>query len=551
MHEVTTDILIVGGGLGGVAAALAAVRAGRRVLLIEETPWLGGQLTSQAVPPDEHPWIESELCSTSYGELRRRIREYYHRNYPIAEQYVDDEQLNPGLGRVSRLCHEPAAAAAVLDEMVQPWVSSRRLDVRRGWRATRANRRGERVSSVLVERIADRETHIVRAAMVVDATETGDLLHLANVPHVIGAEGRSETGELHALPDSDPTDQQAISWCYALDYSSGEDHTIAKPDGYEYWRDTKDPRWPDSQLSWFDLVPSTLEKRHLRIFGESPHQSEVGDGFDLWRYRRVLAKRTFAPGFLPAEVTIVNWPQTDYWESPLLGVDDAVRARTMERARDLSLSFLYWMQTAAPRTDGGTGYPELRLRPDVVGTVDGLAMRPYIRESRRIRADFTVTEGHIGKAMRADEAGPALFADSVGIGWYRIDLHPSTSGRNYVDVDCYPFQIPMGALLAQGVSNMLPACKNIGTTHITNGAYRLHPVEWSVGEAVGTLSSLCLEADRTPRQVRGDAGLLKDLQDRLRRSGVSLAWPDDIARGAPDHDRIDDGAKGPSAGAIT
>ena len=36
-----------------------ALRNGMRVVLTEETDWIGGQLTSQAVPPDEHPWIES------------------------------------------------------------------------------------------------------------------------------------------------------------------------------------------------------------------------------------------------------------------------------------------------------------------------------------------------------------------------------------------------------------------------------------------------------------------------------------------------------------
>ena len=42
---------------------------------------------------------------------------------------------------------------------------------------------------------------------------------------------------------------------------------------------------------------------------------------------------------------------------------------------------LYWMQTEAPRPDGGTGFPGLRLRPDVMGTADGLAQAPYHRES--------------------------------------------------------------------------------------------------------------------------------------------------------------------------
>jgi NADPH-dependent 2,4-dienoyl-CoA reductase/sulfur reductase-like enzyme len=53
------DVAVIGGGTGGVAAALAAARNGMRVVLTEETHWVGGQLTSQAVPPDEHAWIES------------------------------------------------------------------------------------------------------------------------------------------------------------------------------------------------------------------------------------------------------------------------------------------------------------------------------------------------------------------------------------------------------------------------------------------------------------------------------------------------------------
>ena len=74
MNEQHTDILIVGGGLGGVAAALAALRLGRRVILTEETDWIGGQLTAQGVPPDENPWIDRECtgCTASYRRLRRR-----------------------------------------------------------------------------------------------------------------------------------------------------------------------------------------------------------------------------------------------------------------------------------------------------------------------------------------------------------------------------------------------------------------------------------------------------------------------------------------------
>ena len=76
-REIATDIAIIGGGVGGCAAALAACRAGRRVVLTEETDWIGGQLTSQAVPPDEHPWIEEFGCTRAYRQFRDGVRARY------------------------------------------------------------------------------------------------------------------------------------------------------------------------------------------------------------------------------------------------------------------------------------------------------------------------------------------------------------------------------------------------------------------------------------------------------------------------------------------
>ncbi|MEZ4658768.1 MAG: FAD-dependent oxidoreductase [Caldilineaceae bacterium] len=151
------------------------------------------------------------------------------------------------------------------------------------------------------------------------------------------------------------------------------------------------------------------------------------------------------------------------------------------------------MQTAAPRHDGGYGYPGLRLRGDMMGTSDGLAKYVYVREARRMVTEFIVCEQHVGVEQRGHLIGAETFADSVGVGSYRIDLHPSTAPRTYVDISSYPFQVPLGALIPQRMENLLPACKNLGVTHITNGCYRLHPVEWNIGEAAGALAAFCLE----------------------------------------------------------
>ena len=209
----------------------------------------------------------------------------------------------------------------------------------------------------------------------------------------------------------------------------------------------------------------------------------------------------------------MNWPQNDYWLGPLLGPDvSRQQAEThISRAKQLSLSLLYWLQTECPRADGKTGWKGLRLRPDLVGTEDGLAKAPYIRESRRIQAEFTVVEQHVGTEARRRQTHQQnvvaeTFLDSVGVGSYRIDLHPSTGGFNYIDISSLPFQVPLGALIPRRIKNLLPACKNLGTTHITNGCFRLHPVEWAIGEAAGALVAFCLESRLGPSAVRNTPG---------------------------------------------
>jgi hypothetical protein len=516
--ELHTDILVVGGGLGGVAAALAVARLGMRVVLTEETDWIGGQLTAQAVPPDEHPWIEGTGCTATYQRLRRAIRDYYRRNYPLLPEARFDPQLNPGLGRVSPICHEPQVALLALHELLAPFLSARRITIKLRCRPVAAELDGDRVRAVTV-RDAQGVDCTIGASYVLDATELGDVLALGNVEHVIGAESQAETGEPHALTTADPLDQQAITACFAMDYYPDEDHTIERPADYAFWRDYRAAFWPGPQLGWTFVDPVTLEVRRQAVFEQEGRE-------DLWGFRRIFYRGHYPAGHFASDISLVNWPQNDYWLGPLVGVSAEERAANERAARQLSLSLLYWMQTEAPRHDGGIGYRGLHLRGDVVGTLDGTAKHVYVRESRRIRAVFTVLEQHVGVDARGKIEGAEPFPDSVGIGSYRVDLHPTTRGRTYVDLSSWPFQIPLGALIPIRVENLLPAAKNLGVTHITNGCYRLHPVEWNVGEAAGALASYCIRTGVTPKHVRSDPKHLAAFQDLLRSVlGIPLVWP--------------------------
>jgi len=517
-RELHADIVIIGGGVGGCAAALSAAKSGKKVIMTEETDWIGGQLTSQGVPPDEHPWIEQFGCTATYRQFRNQVRQYYRDHFPLTQEARSNSLLNPGGGWVSKLCHEPRAALAVLQGMLARYVHSGQIIILTKFVPAQARTSFDRIDSITVKSLESGDLIELTGTYFLDATECGDVLPLAGVEYVTGAESQAETNEPHAVSgDAQPMDMQAFTYCFAMDYVEGEDHTIARPLEYEFWRSYQADFWPAKQLSMTGVVPYSLQPIEYGLF---PGNRDVS----LYTYRQIVNKNNFEEGAYESSISLVNWPQNDYWLGPIIDTDEASRKRHLESAKQLSLSLLYWLQTEAPRPDGKLGYAGLRLRPDIMGTVDGLAKYPYIRESRRVKAEFTVLEQHIATASRPDGKSE-VFKDSVGIGCYRIDLHPSTGGRSFIDISTLPFQIPLGSLIPIRVSNLLPAGKNIGVTHITNGCYRLHPIEWNIGEAAGYLAAYCMDRGIEPRAVRNSYEEVEHFQLLLARAGIELSWP--------------------------
>ncbi|MEX2511659.1 MAG: FAD-dependent oxidoreductase [Cyclobacteriaceae bacterium] len=531
----SADLVIAGGGLGGCAAAFAALRNNLSVIMTEETDWIGGQVSQQGVPPDEHQWIETHGAPALYRTFRKNIRDYYRRNYPLTAHASENEFLNPGNGSVSRICHEPRVAVQVLNEMFAPYVSARKLVILKGHKVVKAEVNYNKVKSLISLKLKEGKTYSLEGRYFIDATELGDMLPLTGTAYRTGSESREETGEWHASSESRPDNNQAFTMCFAMDYLKGEDWTIPKPTDYDFWNQYQPdltPSWAGKLLELNYSDPKTLQPKNL---GFHPEGEKTGNSLNLWLYRRLLDPGNFKEGFYKGGASIVNWPQNDYMLGNIVDVSENELKNQVDQAKQLSLSMLYWLQTEAPRPDGGRGWPGLRLRNDMMGTSDGLAMYPYVREARRIKALFTILEEHVGAEQRANVSGlqgaelkSAHFHDSVGIGYYHIDLHPSSGGDNYIDFGSLPFQIPLGALIPEKMENLLPANKNIGTTHITNGCYRLHPVEWSIGEAVGMLVPFVLEQGMTPRQVREDKEKLADFQSFIQSQGIETAWPDKV-----------------------
>jgi FAD dependent oxidoreductase len=524
----SADIVVIGASLGGVLAAYRACMSGRRVILAAGFDWLGGQMTSQAVPPDEHRLIEWGGASQSYLEFRQAMRNHYRANDEFVDRTEMTEGCNPGDGWVSRLCFEPRLAAEYFDKMLAPFVEMAQLRIMKRVTPVAVARAGRVVESVTVESDTGTKT-ILTAPYFLDATDTGELLKLARLPYRLGKESRDEFDEPDAPRDADKHDQQPVTFVMALKHlrnaRAGSAPVISQPRGYNFWQRYRVPHYEHPLFG--NEMPGGKA-------GESAYLPWFADGLtlDWWRYRRIISHRNWKR--YRDDVSLVNWAQNDYALHPLL--DGRVDDRTViAAAKALSRSFLYWLQTEAPRHDAEkrranneseNGYPELQLVTDALGTDDGFAQQVYVRESRRIIGLDCLTQNDI--LFRGGIMIPAQVSNSVGIAWYNMDIHPTCVSGHGINAQVRPFCLPLGCFIPRDCDNLIPASKNIGVTHLVNAATRVHPAEWLIGEVAGLLAHFAFVSKLPLAEIHQTQNHVIALQRLLAHAGVPIEWNDTL-----------------------
>ncbi len=520
MAAFSFDIAIVGASFGGVAAALAAARYGKRVALIDAGGNVGGQATAQgltrwdesapAISPNTHG------STASYQRLKSDVRGWYAAYAKLAPG-VDARAFNPGFAQAG---HPFSADCNVVETVLRQLLAdvAERVTLVLGNGVAHADAEDGTIHSL---ELANGDT--VSATVFVDATDLGELLPLCGIAWFIGAEAKSDTEEPHAEATAQPGHIQPFTVSIAVERRpDGEAHVIPRPASY---------------------TAALLESQAFGVYGgrngmiggvfssarsQNPHWETV------FNYRQYLDSANFADPAYAHDRTTINVGCNDY-QAAVIPTGDAKRdAAIVEDARAVSLAYLYWLQTEAPRDDGsGKGYPNLMVREDIFGRADGTAPQAYIRESRRIAKPLVrVLEQHIAVGADASaERAPMNFSDSCGIGMYGIDIHQchGPAGTPWVGgIAVRPFQIPLGALIPADATNLVAACKNIGATHLTSGAYRVHPIEWAIGEAAGTLAAYCAGQSVTPAQAHANPARLAALQLRLLEQGAPIFWWDDL-----------------------
>jgi FAD dependent oxidoreductase len=511
MREQVCDVLILGGGLGGSAAALTAAEKGVHVCMTEPTNWVGGQMTSQGISAfDDNEWIETAGASVSFRTLRQGIRNHYAAM--LRPGVKADSLLNPGLCWVSYECSEATVDLDVLRSMLQPYVRTGKLSIFLRTAPVAVDKSGDAIQSVTVYGFQSHETLRLRARIFIDATELGEFLPLAGAEYVTGAESRAETGEPDAPLRADPKAAQSFTYAFVLEQrkSAGAD---PKPTGYDNYA-------PHFSFRSTDANGKTL------TYGMYVQLPKTPGSF--WTYRRLIAQEQFKPGAFSSDLSMINWDSNDVCDQGLLSADPIEQAKALQHGKQVSLAFAWWLQHDVPRDDAkGTGYPDLSVVTGALGTPDGLSQFPYVREARRMKAQRTIHQ----QDLATSDARAVPFSDSVGIGQYPIDIHACGSSPHLPPSK--PYQIPLGALLSANVSNLLAASKNIGTTHITNGAYRVHPTEWAIGSAAGAVAVAAVTGRVLPKQIADSPARLHQLQWDLLAQGQPVVWFDDLPVDSP------------------
>ena len=274
------DVIVVGGSLGGAAAALSAGSSSYSVCLFEESNWIGGQYSAQGVTkPDENHYIETVGSTASYRNFRHAVRAFYRNNYRLSAQGANQPTLNPG-GPFPGFATEPHVASNTLKQRLQ---ARPNIHVRLNTRITNVAVAGDEVQSVTAVGPNGTAT-VYTAKYFLDATDLGDLLPMAGVEYTLGAEAQSDTGEPNAPASARPDWIQPITCVVALEHRpSDEDHTITPPANY-----------------------ATLKVRQSYTIVDGYISKVFQSGIDMWSYRRYIDCGNFSDPAFPYDLSMLR-----------------------------------------------------------------------------------------------------------------------------------------------------------------------------------------------------------------------------------------------------
>jgi hypothetical protein len=506
------DLVVIGGTPAGIAAAIAAGRAGKTVIIVEQSPVLGGVLSSGVIRLDDL-YVESN--SGVMEEFRQRVRTYHRTELaedPLVKAHIKQDpplRWNVAEGRA----WEPHTAARIYAEMV---AELKTITTRFNEVAVDVKMKKDRITGVVTQ---DRDNqgrlgkkHLYTGKVIIDATYEADLAAFAKVPYRIGREARSKE-EPHAgriytdffryvpgtlkstiLPESTgEADDRSQAFTYRL---TGKDYGRAD---HPYRLKEPPPDYDPAKYRWNRNTKPIIPNRKFDLLGISWGGDLTGHG--------------------------TRWVLAD-WEE---------RVEIEKIYRNYDLGWLYYIQT-----EGGS--PNIGLPDDEFTDNNNLPYRLYVRQGRRIEGRYTLNEGDVHKDLRGNGLRGPLNPASVAIGVYGIDAHnvqgPTVrkeprSGEGAAEGTLHlldvtgPYQIPYGVMVPKRHKGILFPV-GISSTHIAMCTVRMEPVWSALGQAAGIAAALAIDNDLG----LGDVPVSR-IQDELVKQGCVLFFYTDLPGDAP------------------
>lgn len=532
------DIVVVGGTPGGLCAAIAAARLGRRAVVLERTTHIGG------LPANGLGATDIATRGATGGlfiEFVERVKVAYLAKYGANSPQVRD--CSDGYH------FEPSVAEQVFEAMIR---SEKNITVLRNRQfnaqPTNVQKSGNRVTGVSVTNRTTGKTETYTGHVFVDATYEGDLAFAAGCAFETRREGKKEYGEPFAgrlfrpwgigplgegtTEEGDDT-LQAYNYRLCLTNNPANRVAVEKP--------------PTYNRADYASLADDVKRRHTTHF--MPPRFLGMDGPDVGVVNPVRVPngktdtnnhhRAFVSTDLPEE----NWPYPrESWEW---------RDRFAQRLRDYTLGLLWFCQndTALPEAFRAEA-SEWGLARDEYADNGHFPRQIYVREGRRVRGEYhftaldAIAPEDVPNAYRimAGELPPTknnrapLHPDSITASHYAIDSHAHHKREpNRVHLDGFlglalitkPYQVPYGVMVPKNVDGLLTPVP-VSASHLGFGTLRMEPCWMALGHAAGVAAHLAIASQTTPRRVdvaRLQTELLAQKQVLIYLSDVPATHP--------------------------
>jgi hypothetical protein len=520
------DVIVAGGGTGGSGAAIQAARMGASVLLLEETDWIGGQMSAAGVTAmDESAAYGLRIVRERgiYREFHESMAAYYYtlNKDPIrGDRSFGDSNTNAG--------YEPKIARAGLYAMIADARGKARLDLSTRSRVVEVAKSGNAITgaTVEVEGAGGAKRKQIKSTVLIDATEYGDVIPLTGARYRVGNVTSDKLNPKALVQDH--------TWCAVIrEYPQGvPDHLKVKQPPPDYG---KGPR------------PFLKYK----TYGQMTWGKEGKTKGAVYQFRAYTGYRSVADTISPMSGEISEHRNTltslnggnDY-PTTVATIEDLKQRYADERIGVYkSLSILYYVQNElgmhwSVAEDQGYDTPanraymaKLGIRPDLIEVACRLPQMPYVRECRRIIGVKTLVATDLTRYKDAKH-----FDTSVAMGDYFMDLHGTEEAIEHdLDPGEIPkgggaFQVPFETFIPEKVDGFVPAEKNISQSRLVNGATRMQPSTMLMGQAAGTIAALSVKQKVQPRRLDPIA-----VQAVLLRDGSTLVqrWHADVPWGTP------------------